>query len=187
MDIIRGAYSSLTAGEPYRLNVDDESCRFENVQQQPGKARMSFGYSVSDCIAGANLTYRLIEALRETKGSSHEFQQAMTELGSLQQMFLTVGQMRASPSLDIATINAASVIVLSSMELIGNFLERTKAYRKRLSNDSAPAGVSNSWQKIGWALFKRQELESLRDVLHNKLNHLNLLLSAANLYAYQIT
>ena len=143
---------------------------------------MSFGYSVGDCVAGANLTYRLIRALSETQGSSHEFQEAMGELSSLQQTFLLISQMKPSPLLDRATINAASHIVLSSMELIGDFFKRTESYRKRLSGAVSSPSYASSWQKIGWALFKREELKQLRDILHTKLGHINLLLSAANLY-----
>ena len=144
---------------------------------------MSFGYSVGDCVAGANLTYRLIKALSETQGSSHEFQEAMSELSSLQQTFLHISQMKPSPLLDTATINAASHIVLSSMELIAKFFDRTQAYRKRLSGGSSTSPYAlNSWRKMGWALFKEDELKTLRDILHTKLSHITLLLSAANLY-----
>ena len=57
---------------------------------------MSFGYSVGDFIAGANLTYRLIRAFSETQGASHEYEEAIGELASLQQTFLQIGQ--AQPS-----------------------------------------------------------------------------------------
>jgi hypothetical protein len=98
---------------------------------------MSFGYSVGDFIAGANLSYRLIKALSETQGAFLEYQEAIAEVASLQQMFLqqmflTVSQMRANSTLSQATINSAQLIVMSSMELIGAFLAKTQKYRERL-------------------------------------------------------
>jgi hypothetical protein len=81
---------------------------------------MSFGYSIGDFFAGANLSYQLIKALSGTRGACIEYQEAIAELGCLQQTFLQVGRMTTNPNLSPATINAASHIVLSSMSLIGD-------------------------------------------------------------------
>ena len=72
------------------------------------------------------MTYRLIKALSETKGACIEYQEAMSELGALQQAFLQVGYLRPSHALSQATINAAVYIVLSSVELIVEFLSKTQ-------------------------------------------------------------
>lgn len=135
---------------------------------------MSFGYSVGNFIAGANLSYRLIRCLSDSRGACMEYQEAIAELGSIQQAFLQVSQMRADSRISQSTINAASHIVISSMEIIGRFLERTRNYQKRLSS-------GDGWTKIGWTLFKKEELRSLRDSLHVKLSAVNTLLSVANL------
>jgi hypothetical protein len=108
---------------------------------------MSFGYSLSDFVAGANMTYRLIRALSKTKGACIEYQEAMSELGALQQTFLQVGYLRPSDTLSQATINAAAYIVLSSVELIREFLRKTQKYRQRFSRSGPGSAVSDSWQK----------------------------------------
>jgi hypothetical protein len=87
---------------------------------------MSFGYSIGDFIAGANLSYRLVQALSDTQCASVEFREAPMELGCLQQTFLQVGRMLSNPNLSAATINAAAHIVLSSITLIGEFLTKTE-------------------------------------------------------------
>lgn len=143
---------------------------------------MSFGYSIGDFIAGANLSYRLIKALSETQGASTEYQEAIAELATLQQTFLQVSQLRASKTLPQATINGASEIVMSSMELIGAFLAKTQKYRERLCGKGNGNKVSDSWQKMGWVLFKKEELRRLRDELHLKLSHISLLLATAQMY-----
>jgi hypothetical protein len=142
---------------------------------------MSFGYSIGDFFAGANLSYRLIKALSSTRGASIEYQEAIAELGCLQQTFLQVGRMTTHPNLSPATINAASHIVLSSMSLIGDFFERTKTYRERMCANGPRYGVSDSWQKMGWVLFKKEELIALTQALHVKLSNISLLLSTAKL------
>jgi hypothetical protein len=140
---------------------------------------MSFGYSIGDFIAGANLSYRLIKALSETQGAFLEYQEAIAEISNLQQMFLTVSQMRPNSTLSQATINMAQLIVMSSMDLIGAFLATTQKYRERLCGRRTGNGVSDSWAKMGWVLFKKEELKRLKDELHLKLSHISLLLATA--------
>ena len=142
---------------------------------------MSFGYSIGDFIAGANLSYRLVQALSDTQCASVEFREALMELGCLQQTFLQVGRMLSNPNLSAATINAAAHIVLSSITLIGEFLTKTEKYRARLSGRTAGNGMS-SWQKVGWALFKKEELKDLKDRLHVKSSSISVLLQTAKLY-----
>ncbi|KAE9378309.1 hypothetical protein N431DRAFT_306069, partial [Stipitochalara longipes BDJ] len=142
---------------------------------------MSLGYSLGDFIEGANMTYRLIRAMAETKGACMEYQEAMSELGALQQTFLQVGHLSPSQTLSQATINAAAYIVLSSMELIGAFLLKTQKYRQRLARVGAGHPVSDSWQKMGWVLFKREELKALKDNLHLRLTNIGVLLSTAQM------
>ena len=141
--------------------------------------KMSFEFSAGDFIAGSNLTYRLIRALSDTRGASAEYQETILELGSIQQTFLEISRMKESKYLSKATINAASYIILSSIELIGDFLERTKKYRSQFCVKNG--SLSGSWQKLGWVLFKSEELKCLRNALHLKLSSIGVLLSTARL------
>ncbi|KAF5017060.1 hypothetical protein F66182_11066 [Fusarium sp. NRRL 66182] len=136
-------------------------------------AAMSFGYSVGDVLAGANLTYRLLRAMADTKGASTEYFEAMAELSNIQQAFLQTSQIRSHEQLPPATINALSHIVLSSMDTIAKFLDRTKQYPRSKS-------FQNSWYKVGWTLYKSHELRALRDSLHSRLASIQVLLSAAS-------
>ncbi|KAM5348874.1 hypothetical protein ACJ41O_008697 [Fusarium nematophilum] len=140
---------------------------------------MSFGYSVGDVIAGANLTYRLLRIMADTKGASVEYLEAMSELSAMQQAFLQISQIRSHEMLPPATVNAASHIVLSSMDTIAKFLERTKHYQRQLEDPRASA-FQNSWYKVGWTLYRSHELCALRDALHSRLTSVQVLLSAAS-------
>ncbi|KAJ3519499.1 hypothetical protein NM208_g14107 [Fusarium decemcellulare] len=155
---------------------------------------MSFGYSVGDVIAGANLTYRLIRIMADTKGGSVEYLEAMSELSAMQQAFLQISQIRSHEMLPPATVNAASHIVLGSMDIIAKFLERSKHYQRQLENPRAST-FQGSWYKVGWSLYKSHELRALRDALHSRLTSIQVLLSAASfctplpttLAQYQVT
>lgn len=153
---------------------------------------MSFGYSIGDLIGGANMTYKLIRIMSDTRGACVEYQEAMAELCAMQQAFIQVSQMSAHNASDgagilpLATVNSASFIVMSSMDTIAAFLERTKRYQRRLSKEGEAAGgsggIEGSWCKMGWALFKKEELRELRDSLHARLASINTLLTAAHQY-----
>lgn len=133
---------------------------------------MSFGYSAGDFIAGGTLIYQLINALSGTQCPSEEYQEALKELSCFQHIFIQVSHMAENPNLCPATINAASHIVLSSMTLIGDFVSKTKGYRRQLS----------SWQNMGWVMFKSDELRALKAALHVKLTSISMLLNTAQLY-----
>ncbi|TPX13993.1 uncharacterized protein E0L32_005693 [Thyridium curvatum] len=143
---------------------------------------MSFGYAIGDFIAGANLAHQLIRVMTQSRGACEEYQEAMTELCAIQQAFIHVSQVKRSNLLPQATLNSAEFIVISSMDIIAKFLERTKHYQNKLSissDSSFGVSVSSSWCKVGWALFKKEELRALRDSLHCRLVAINMLFTAA--------
>lgn len=140
---------------------------------------MSFGFSAGDFIAGANLAYTLVRALSESRGASTEYQDAIRELGCIQQTFLQVDQMRASNLFSQATINAISWIIHTSIEIMTRFLERTEKYRQSLSGMSRQSFAKDSWGKIGWGLYKKEELTTLRDSLQTRLTSISILVSTA--------
>ncbi|KAK3322213.1 hypothetical protein B0H66DRAFT_194806 [Apodospora peruviana] len=139
---------------------------------------MSFGYSVGDVIAGANLSYRLLRVMADSKGASAEYQEAILELGVMQQAFMQVSQMKRNV-IPEATVNAATHIVMSSIDLIAKFLDRTKKYQQRLL-DPRGFGIQSSLCQVGWSLYTSHELQALRDGLHSKLSSEYILLSAAS-------
>ncbi|RDW70971.1 hypothetical protein BP6252_07534 [Coleophoma cylindrospora] len=144
---------------------------------------MSFGYSFGDFVAGANISYRLLRILADSKGASIEYQEVIAELGTIQQTFMQVGYMTQNKNFSQATTNAASHIILSAIELIGKFLAKTQRYRESLCGGGNGNAVSNSWQKVGWVMFKSEELSELRDALHRKVCHVGVLLSTAQFHA----
>jgi hypothetical protein len=65
------------------------------------------------------------------------------------------------------------------MILIGDFLTKTQRYRERLNGRESGNAASDSWQKMGWVLFKKDELRALKEALHVKLTSVSLLIDTA--------
>ncbi|KAK2760781.1 hypothetical protein FQN54_002018 [Arachnomyces sp. PD_36] len=142
---------------------------------------MSFGFSAGDFIAGANLAYQLIRALSDSKGATIEYQEAIQELDCMHKTFMQVGQMRASNLLSQATLNAISWMAHSSKEVIAKFLEKTEKYRQSLSRKGGTSSLlKDSWRKIGWSLYKKQELVELKMSLRTRLAAISVLVSTAH-------
>ncbi|KAF2852035.1 hypothetical protein T440DRAFT_516993 [Plenodomus tracheiphilus IPT5] len=142
---------------------------------------MSFGFSVGDLIGAANLAQRLIQALRGSHDAGEDYRAAITELGYTQQAFFHVINLGSDKNLSRATFQSASCIVMGSIDIIQEFLDRTKKYDKRLGRFSAgPSGLAQGFRKVGWALFKAEDMKRLRATLHVKLTALGVLLAAAN-------
>lgn len=142
---------------------------------------MSFGWSIGDLLAGANLTYTLINNLSDSQGACIEYQEAISELSAFQNAFLKIERLRASNTVDPALLNGAFHLVSSAMGLIGDFLEKTKVYRRRCQAGSPGSMISATWLKAGWTLFRKDELVTLKTELNAKLALLSLLLAAANM------
>lgn len=41
--------------------------------------------------------------------------------------------------------------------------------------------MSNSWQKMGWVLFRKEELKAVRDALYLRLADITVLISTAQI------
>ncbi|KAK8003928.1 hypothetical protein PG989_003647 [Apiospora arundinis] len=146
---------------------------------------MSFGYSVGDFVTGYNITYQLVRILADSRGASIEYQEARTELRAMEQVFLQAGSLVSSKVLSRDIINGIACIVLSAVDIIDSFYERSKEYQHQLGErqakmGKATTGFESSWCKIGWALFKKEELRALKAQLHERLTSVNVLIGMAS-------
>lgn len=141
---------------------------------------MSFGFSVGDLIGAANLTFHLIKALQGSHDAGDDYRAAIHELGCMQQAFIRVGCLGANENVSEATFASASYIAMGAMDIIKVFLDKTKKYEKRLGG-LGNSGIAQNLRKVGWTLYKADDMKRLRETLHARLSSLNLLLVAANL------
>ncbi|KAH0537933.1 hypothetical protein FGG08_005415 [Glutinoglossum americanum] len=66
------------------------------------------------------------------------------------------------------------------MDIIQPFLDRTKKYDRRLGNLGS-SGFAHGLGKVGWTLFKAEDMKKLKETLHARLSVLGVLIAAANL------
>jgi len=66
------------------------------------------------------------------------------------------------------------------MEVIESFLAKTKKYDRRLGG-LGTSGIAQNLRKVGWTLYKAEDMKKLRETLHARLSSLSVLLAAANL------
>jgi predicted TIM-barrel fold metal-dependent hydrolase len=142
---------------------------------------MSFGFSIGDLIGAANLTYTLIKALQGSHDAGDDYRAAVHELGCMQQAFIQVSCLGANQKVSQATFASAAWIVMGAMEIIQKYLDKTKKYDQSLGG-LRTSGIRQNLRKVGWTLYKADEMKKLRETLHARLSSLSVLLAAANLY-----
>ena len=147
---------------------------------------MSFGFSVGDLIGAANLTYRLIKALHGSHDAGEEYRAAINELGCFQQALIRVSCLGSSKDYSQATFESASCIIMGSMDIIQSFLDKTKRYDRRLGAVGS-SGLAQGLRKMGWTLFKAEEMKKLRETLHARLAALGVVLAAENMFVMNLS
>lgn len=141
---------------------------------------MSFGFSVGDFIGAANLTFQLITALRNCHDASSDYRAAIDELGCYQTALMRVDYLGRKNYIARDTFDAASHMVMQSMEMIQSYLEQTKKYDKSLGK-AGTSGFRSSVRKVRWTLLKADDMKELRETLQKRNAGLQLLLQVAGL------
>ena len=114
--------------------------------------------SFGDIVAAANIALSIYNALRASTGSSYEYQCLIDELHSFQLALRMVDLAIAMtpPGGHLAQDIAAETT--TCLDLLKAFHDRIKSYQKSLGRSRKGA----SWVKIGWSLFKADEVASFR-------------------------
>jgi hypothetical protein len=141
---------------------------------------MSFGFSVGDFIGAANLTYKLIAALRENHGAGEDFRAAIDELGCYQAALMRVSYLERNKNIPRDTFDAASHMVMQSMEMIQDYLDQTKKYDQKLGRLES-SGFKYGVRKVLWTLLKAEDMKKLRENLQRRNAALQLLQQCAGL------
>lgn len=105
---------------------------------------MSFGFSVGDFVAGAQLAHTLCQALSDSRGSAKEYQELIAQLDVVHKVLVQVDQLRAANQLAQATVNALLFAVNSTNTAMEKFIEQNEAYHDSLK----PGGSGNSLKDL---------------------------------------
>ena len=112
---------------------------------------MSFGFSVGDFLAGAQLAYTLGKALSDSHGASKQYQELIAELHVVHKVMLQVQELHAAKQLSIATVNALLFTINATNGVMEAFLDEHERYSKSLKRGGSRNSVKDFYWKGRWA------------------------------------
>ncbi|CAA7267813.1 unnamed protein product [Cyclocybe aegerita] len=130
--------------------------------------------SFGDIVAAANIAHLIYQALKDSTGSSYEYQCLIGEVHSFEDALRAVdfAITVTPPSGRLAQYIEAETT--RCLELLKKFLHSIKSYQKALGGGSKGA---NSWRQIGWGLLKADKVATFRQKLSQHRQNIALLLS----------
>ena len=133
---------------------------------------MIFNVSVGDFICVINLIIEILGALEQSHGAAAQFQDLMGTFESLKDVLN-----------DVETLNCNSDALSKALrraELsVERFLKKIEPYQPSLQ----VGGTKNKWkdalQKIKWALYRKEDVNTFRAEISIHLNSIQLILLSA--------
>ena len=127
--------------------------------------------SFGDIVTAASIVQSIYKALSDSMGASYDYQCLITELRSFEQALkfvdhaIAVAPPTGRDALDIAAETT------TCLEMLKTFDDRIKSYQKALGGRKGA-----SWRKIGWSLFKADEVASFRQKISQHKQNITLFL-----------
>ena len=128
--------------------------------------------SIGEIVTAAKIVHSIYKALSDSMGASYDYQCLIAELRSFEQALKTVelaitfAHPTGSDALNIAAETTTCV------ELLKRFDDRIRSYQKALGGRKGA-----SWRKIGWSLFKAEEVASFRQRISQHKHNITLFLN----------
>jgi len=135
---------------------------------------VSFGFSVSDFIAGIILLKNSIEAIRNKKGARADYQGLITELSSLQAGLTAIEGLQLGTTRP-TNYTAIEEAVTGCQRCVDDFLRRIAKYQPSLSGGGNSSGWKAKAPQIQWALCKKDDVASFRTQLERHSSSINML------------
>lgn len=141
--------------------------------------------SVGDILALIELATTMVKALSKSAGASKEYQDAITELDAFTTTLNSLaarlpaassGLTRLPPSVE----NALNHAVSQCRILLEDFRRRIEGYQHLVKQAGMKGGFAASWRRVGWGLFRKEELVALKTKLSQQMNIITVILSHSN-------
>lgn len=142
-------------------------------------AAFSFG-SFGDIIATAQLAYRLAQALSDSRGSSVEYQELISELDTLSNALQSLNEFVRRQPFPPSVQNGIKHALSRCHTLMLSFMERIVGYQTSLRKGGSGSKWRDSWRKIGWAVFRKEELVELKTKLMEQKATINMMLALSH-------
>ena len=138
---------------------------------------MSFGFSVGDFIAVGKLIIQISSALHESAGATTEYQSLLLRLDSLMETLRLADRSIRGSQLQPSATNAIVKHLDRCLAHLRKFNTVIEKHRKSLSKGGSGNRFKDSWRKIGWSLFTKEEIKEIDDALEGDVNFISLMLA----------
>ncbi|KAF7366142.1 hypothetical protein MVEN_00491100 [Mycena venus] len=145
-------------------------------------AAFSIG-SFGDILATAQIAYKLSQILSDSAGSSMEYQELIIELDALGSALRGMDDIVENHVIRQSVRNAIEHSLRRCRDLMNVFLDRIKNYKPALQKGGSGSSWRDNWRKIGWHIFRREELVELRLKLAEQKATINMMLSLSHITA----
>jgi hypothetical protein len=127
--------------------------------------------AVGEIVTAAKIVHLIYKALSDSMGASYEYQCLITELRSFEQALKIIDRaITAAPPTGRDALDIGAEVT-TCLELLKRFHDRIGSYQKLLG------GKGVSWRKIGWSLFKADEVASFRQKISQHKQNITLFLT----------
>ena len=137
---------------------------------------MSFGFSVSDIVAGARLAYRVLDILSKSSKAHEDYHDTIASLNTVHKIFLQVEEIRATDCFSLATLNALLFAINSANDRMVTFLAKHEKYGTTFRPGGSGRRVLDFQRRVSWATQMPAEVEKLRKVINSTLLSISCLL-----------
>ena len=133
---------------------------------------------MGDFIAFIDTSIKVVNALKDSTGSSQEYQGVARELESLKHALAEVQNVKTD---DPQTKSALESVASNCHRTIQDFLRKTQKYDDSLGPAANPhRRLKNGFRKIQWALYSKEDVREFQMQLYSHTASLNLLVSRVN-------
>jgi hypothetical protein len=127
--------------------------------------------AIGEIVTTAKIVHSIYKALSDSMGASYDYQCLIAELRSFEQALKTV---ELAITLTLPTGRVALDIATETttcLKMLTTFNDRIKSYQNALGG-----GKGVSWRKIGWSLFKADEVANFRQKISQHKHNISLFL-----------
>ncbi|KAJ7919578.1 hypothetical protein B0H13DRAFT_1988355 [Mycena leptocephala] len=128
----------------------------------------------------AALAYKLSQILSNSVGSSMEYQELIIELDALGSALHGLDDIVDSQVIRQSVRNAIEYSLRRCQNLMNAFLDRIKNYKPALQKGGSGSSWKDNWRKVGWHIFRREELVELRLKLAEQKATINMMLTMSH-------
>lgn len=146
---------------------------------------VGFGFSAGDFIAALELVTTVVTALRDSGGSSAEYQALISQLYTLETALLRVKRLELDDS-QHAEVVALRQAASQCQRTIDAFWEKIRKYQPSLREGGSGSRVKDAWRKVKWAVCKKDDLVKFKADLVGHTESIELLLTTVQMSTARI-